>query len=253
MKRAGLLFWAAGWAYLLWVDAPSHVHLRLGELALDGLPLLGFVSFLAAWGRAAEWAYLAGAVWPFFFPSHASHIIQGTFLIGSLVQAGVWAGRGWRRMRESLRRRSEARNAWLYDPEEEPLFTRSGEPLNAAAWRSLTPDEFEEETLALFQSHGYAGELTALSGDEGIDLVLRGEGSYAVAQCKHVRKPVGQPPLRDFAGAMRAVGADVGYFVTTSEFSEPARRWAESLGEPRIVLVDGPTLVRWARDGIMPR
>ncbi|MBW3625884.1 MAG: restriction endonuclease [Armatimonadetes bacterium] len=248
MKRAGLILWAAGWGYLLLTGAVAH-----SLVPPEYLPLVGLVSFLAAWGRAGEGAYLAGAAWPLFFPVYAPRIVEGTLLGGALLQLGIWAGKGIARLRSARYTRRERRETWLYDPEEEPLFTRAGEPLNRAAWRSLTPDEFEEEVLMLFRGQGYAGELTSLSGDEGIDLVLRGEGRYIVAQCKHVYKPVGQPPLRDFAGAMRAAGADVGYFVTTSSFSDPAIHWAESLGDPRIVLVDGPALVRWAREGIMPR
>ena len=117
----------------------------------------------------------------------------------------------------------------------------------------LTPEQFEEEALLLFQAHGFTGHLTSLSGDEGIDLDLREKGRTAVAQLKRYRKPIGQPALRDFAGAMRASGAEVGYFITTSEFTDPAIQWAASLGSPRIVLVDGRDLVAWARDGVMPR
>jgi restriction endonuclease Mrr len=106
--------------------------------------------------------------------------------------------------------------------------------------------------LELFRSHGFTGSLTPLSGDEGIDLDLHHEGCYAVAQCKHYLKPVGQAALRDFAGAMRAVGADYGYFITTSSFTDPAERWARSLKDPYIVLVDGPALIRWAQEGCLP-
>jgi restriction endonuclease Mrr len=51
---------------------------------------------------------------------------------------------------------------------------------------------------------------------------------------------------------MRAVGADYGYFITTSSFTDPAERWARSLKDPYIVLVDGPALIRWAQEGCLP-
>jgi hypothetical protein len=247
VKRIGIVLWAAGWAYLLLSGASLPT-----PLSRECLLILGLASFVAVWGRVAEAVFLAGAIWPVFFPGQAARIVLATLLTGTLLQAGVWTFRWGVRMRDARRRWVERRDAWRYDPDEEPLFTRAGDPLNAAAWRRLTPEEFEAEVLALFKAHGYAGELTSLSGDEGIDLMLRGEGRYVVVQCKHYLKPVGQPPLRDFAGAMRASGADAGYFVTTSGFSDPAVRWAESLGEPRIVLVDGPALVRWTQDGVFP-
>ena len=270
MRRIGPLLWAA-WGYEIlsgplarrhgmdlrslrpgWLWSLAGGSLRAGMSGLGGVAVLAGISFLAAFGRAAEWIYVAAVPWALVFPRCAPAIAAGGIIGATAAQWLVWAAWAWRRFAASRAARAERRDAWLCAQEGDPVFSRSGQPLNRAAWRQLTPDAFERETLELFRLHGFAGDLTPPSGDEGIDLELCKGGRCIVVQCKQYRGTVGQPALRDFAGAMRGAGADIGYFVTTAEFTEPAIRWAEALDEPRIILVDGRDLARWAHDGRVP-
>ena len=62
-----------------------------------------------------------------------------------------------------------------------------------------------------------------------------------------MKNPVGRPALQQFKGVIEEQTAYRGYFVTTSRFTNEAKESAEKSN--RIVLIDGPALFRWHRDG----
>ena len=66
-------------------------------------------------------------------------------------------------------------------------------------------------------------------------------------QAKKWENFVGEPQLRDFAGALDAHRARKGVFMTTSEFSEPARRYLEKV-DFKISLIDGRKLAELTID-----
>jgi len=110
-----------------------------------------------------------------------------------------------------------------------------------AELQALPPAAFEEWTAALFEELGYAVEITAASGDHGIDLIVRKRGETAIVQCKRFKSwSVGEAVLRDLYGALYATGADRAYLVTTGRLTEAARRWAA--GKP-IEVWEGNDLV----------
>jgi hypothetical protein len=248
MRRIGIGLWAAAWTFLFLYKEGQPNSL----FSLQMMGMMAGISGLASFGRVAERAYVGGAIWPFLFPRYAFILVFATLCAGTVLQSLVWGIHLLRNIRDAGDRRRERSEAWLHDPDDDPWFSRDGLPLNQAAWQQLTPHDFEAEVLELFRAHGFRGELTPGSGDEGIDLELWKEGRRSIAQCKRYRLPVGQPALRDFVGAMRGAGVDTGYFVTTSAFTEPALRWVEALDDLTLVLVDGHSLVRWARDRIIP-
>jgi restriction system protein len=108
--------------------------------------------------------------------------------------------------------------------------------------KQMDPVEFEEFTGWLYERRGYRASTTAISGDEGIDLVLRRWGKKIIVQCKRYAGNVGQPIVRDLYGAMIHSGAGEAHLVTTGTISQQAEDWAA--GKP-IVLVDGSDLVAW--------
>ncbi|NPA72009.1 MAG: restriction endonuclease [Gammaproteobacteria bacterium] len=108
--------------------------------------------------------------------------------------------------------------------------------------RRLDPVSFERFVGSLFEKMGYEVRTTALSGDEGVDLILRKDEKVAIVQCKRYTRPVGQPVVRDLYGAMVHNRADEAYLVTTSTITLPAQQWA--IGKP-IHLIDGNALVKW--------
>ncbi len=89
--------------------------------------------------------------------------------------------------------------------------------------------------------------VTGKPGDEGIDghgiVRLGGLISFPVLfQCKRWQGSVGSSVVRDFRGAM-AGRADKGLILTTSRFTQEARREATRDGAPPIDLIDGELLI----------
>ncbi len=106
----------------------------------------------------------------------------------------------------------------------------------------LDPVAFERFVKSMFERMGYTVETTAITGDNGIDLVLHKNGEMSIAQCKRFAKSVGQPVLRDLYGAMFDKKAKRAYLVTTGTFTAAAEAWSEGKS---LVLVDGPGIVDW--------
>jgi len=82
------------------------------------------------------------------------------------------------------------------------------------------------------------------SGDGGIDGIIKEDRlglDVVYVQAKRWEATVGRPEIQKFAGALQGRRAKKGVFITTSEFSNEAREFAERI-DSRIVLVDGQTL-----------
>jgi restriction system protein len=119
---------------------------------------------------------------------------------------------------------------------------------------SAPPEFFERLVVQLLTRMGYggsaekAGRALGRSGDGGVDGVIDEdllglERIYVQAKRYGAGNSVGAGEIRDFFGALDQFKAGKGLFVTTSRFSEQAKRTVESLSK-RIVLVDGAELTR---------
>ena len=113
------------------------------------------------------------------------------------------------------------------------------------------PDFFEELVLDLLVEMGYGGsradaEAVGRSGDGGIDGIIKedklGLGVIYV-QAKRWENKVPEKEIRDFTGALTGKGARKGIFITTSNFTPPAKRFAEEMTSKKIILIDGKDLV----------
>lgn len=116
--------------------------------------------------------------------------------------------------------------------------------------RSINPASFERFVVRLLAAMGYGvGEVTGRSGDGGIDGVIyedRLKLDRIFLQAKRwADAPVGGPDINGFLGALAKHGANRGVFVTTSRFTQDARRAVE-LPHLRRVLIDGEELARLA-------
>ncbi|MDM8000370.1 MAG: restriction endonuclease [Dehalococcoidia bacterium] len=109
---------------------------------------------------------------------------------------------------------------------------------------------FERLVVDLMVSMGYggsradAGRAVGGTGDEGIDGIIKEDrlGLDAVyVQAKRWGGTVGRPEVQRFVGALHGKRAREGVFITTSTFSDDARRYVETI-DPRVILIDGRTL-----------
>lgn len=107
---------------------------------------------------------------------------------------------------------------------------------------NLTPVQFEQWVKNnIFKKEGWDVEETKITGDGGIDLILKRNDEHSIAQCKRFKSTVGEPLLRDFYGAMTSEGVSRGYFVTTGVFTLQAQKFAE---DKPIVLIDRRVLAQ---------
>ncbi len=106
--------------------------------------------------------------------------------------------------------------------------------------------EFEEWTATLFSAFGYSTSVTKKSGDAGIDVFLRAGGDECgVVQCKQNAESnrVGLGKTKQFLWVAKEY--QVGYIVTTSDFTKQAR---EEASGTNVTLVNGADLATWVAD-----
>ncbi len=117
--------------------------------------------------------------------------------------------------------------------------------------KQITPARFERLVVDLLGKMGYggalsnAGSITKLSGDEGIDGVIKEDKlglDMIYLQAKRWKETtVGRPEIQKFVGALAGQKASKGVFITTSAFTKEAREYAANL-QQKVVLIDGEQL-----------
>ncbi len=116
----------------------------------------------------------------------------------------------------------------------------------------FTPRFFERLVVDLLLKMGYggsfkdAGQAIGKSGDGGIDGIIKEDKLgldtiYIQAKRYQEDSAIGSPNVREFMGALAGHHAKKGVYITTSYFSEEARKYAASL-DTKIVLIDGKQL-----------
>ena len=114
------------------------------------------------------------------------------------------------------------------------------------------PDFLEELAVRLLRTMGYGGPqgkgvVTPRSGDAGLDGIIHQDalGLDLVgvqAKCYQPGTSINRPDIQSFVGALQGAQTQRGVFVTTANFTNGARQYAEQVAV-RLVLIDGPTLV----------
>lgn len=108
--------------------------------------------------------------------------------------------------------------------------------------QKMDPVDFERYCGWLYELDGYKAHMTATSGDEGVDLLLKKGRETTVVQCKRYSGTVGQPTVRDLYGTQLHTKAKKSVLVTTGRISSAAESWA--VNKP-IELIDGNDLMAW--------
>jgi len=114
------------------------------------------------------------------------------------------------------------------------------------------PSLFENVVVDLLVKMGYggnrkdAGEAIGKSGDEGIDGIIKEDPlglDIIYIQAKRWENTIGSPEIQKFAGALQGKHARKGIFITTSNYSREAQRYASGI-ENKIILIDGDQLTQ---------
>lgn len=117
---------------------------------------------------------------------------------------------------------------------------------------AASPAAFERLVIHLLLKMGYGGgerdasEHLGGSGDGGVDGVINQDVlglDRVYVQAKRWKDSVGVDRIYAFAGSLEAKKATKGVILTTSWFTDGARKATEALGK-RVVLIDGDELVR---------
>lgn len=117
--------------------------------------------------------------------------------------------------------------------------------------KKSTPQFFERIVVDLLLKMGYggsrvdAGKAIGRSGDGGIDGIIKedklGLDVVYIQAKRWDSNSVGRPDLMQFAGALQAQRATKGIFITTSKFTDDAKRYITQINS-KIVLIDGEQL-----------
>ena len=118
-----------------------------------------------------------------------------------------------------------------------------------------TPAFFEKLVIDLLFKMGYGGsredaQAVGRSGDGGIDGVIKADPlglNVVYVQAKRWKDNIGEPPLRDFVGALDGKGVQEGIFITTSDFNRSAKEFVERSSK-RVILINGSQLARYMID-----
>ncbi|MCM1244038.1 MAG: restriction endonuclease [Roseburia sp.] len=104
------------------------------------------------------------------------------------------------------------------------------------------PYEFESYCAQLYRLMGIDAKNTSNSNDGGYDIILNYEnGEKGLVECKCYNKSkIGRPLIQKLVGANQTVGAKHLIFITTSDYSEAAKEYAQETG---VELIDGVMLM----------
>lgn len=176
----------------------------------------------------------------------ASHPVA-TVLILLLAVLGVGAFFFYRSSRRHRLRQFSTQPSQPYIAQRQQFYTDVQQaPASLAQLLLMTPQQFEECAARVMQAAGLVNVyVTGKSGDHGIDIVAQSGNDKIVGQCKryHPGKKVSNADLRNFIGAMSYARAQKGWFITTSTFSEEAKRYASAYPGV-LILLDGNDFTR---------
>ena len=129
-----------------------------------------------------------------------------------------------------------------------PLTPQSQAPPLTPNSSSLTPRHFEHTVLDLLENMGYGhARHVGRTGDGDIDGIIDQDVlglKRLYVQAKRWTNQVGESEIRNFSGSLDAHGATRGILITTSDFTDTARKTAKtiSIGTKHIRLVNGHEL-----------
>lgn len=181
--------------------------------------------------KAAPWVAGATTVLAFIF-SEVSFLLAAIAAYFALPHIVALAN-GDAIMRPRVRAFLTAQADWEY----------YSETIGVGFWRSLRGTDLENAVERLFLERGWEVETTALTGDGGIDLMLRRGARKICVQCKGYAKPVSVAAVREIAGVCSASNAEP-MLVVVNGITKPAQAEADLYS---VTVWDSRQLARFAR------
>src|SRR6201997_460016 len=113
-----------------------------------------------------------------------------------------------------------------------------------AAIDEMSGVEFEEFVAAQLRTVGFSVTCTASTGDYGVDLIAKRDGTRMAVQCKRQAKAVGVAAVQQVVAGALQHGCSQTVVVTNQAFTKADRRLG---GNPRSRPVGGAQVQIWAR------
>jgi len=110
-------------------------------------------------------------------------------------------------------------------------------------WKDKRGIELENALMRLFKKRGCEVQTTKISGDGGVDLIVKIGDAEIWCQCKGHAKPISVAPIREIAGVCSRSTAHPAVFAVNG-FTKPAQVAARELG---VQLFDANHIVSLAR------
>lgn len=132
-----------------------------------------------------------------------------------------------------------------------PFYVHPLETIIKKGFEHFEPLEFEDFIQTLFQSFGFDCKLTPLTSDGGLDIIFEDESGQVIVQCKKYNRDnrVNVGEVREFFGVMKHYNVAYGYFITTSDFTDSAKRFSEE--HSNLLLIGNKALERLFRLSIL--
>lgn len=102
------------------------------------------------------------------------------------------------------------------------------EPVGSARDTPVDGVEFEIWCAERFIELGWDAQLTAATGDQGVDVVVRKDNFTIAVQCKRYSQPVGNKAVQEAYSGKQYIGADMACVIATAGFTKSAKELARS-------------------------
>lgn len=119
----------------------------------------------------------------------------------------------------------------------------------AGFWRDLRGQYLENAAAKLFREREWRVDTTAVTGDGGVDLVLRNSRVEIWCQCKGYSKPVSVAAVREIAGVCSASHASP-MLIVVNGITRPALAEAQKYS---VIVWDSEELAAFARGELQLR
>lgn len=101
---------------------------------------------------------------------------------------------------------------------------------------------FEQWVAGRLEMHGWRADVTAGSGDQGIDIIARRDGRKVGIQCKRYGGPVGNKAVQEAFSGRAFHRVDMAVVITTGHYTQSARDLSRRTGVHLLHVKDIPRL-----------